>query len=99
MTNYYEAIPQIAAPIQGRGLARGRFVAQTGAKLRGPVGTDDSVSAREQSHTDISGRKGPPALAASIAFVVSHRLHLWLHCTIDRYLHSVLAEPLRKCFP
>jgi len=82
MGNYYEAIPQIAALIRGRGLARGRFVTETGAKLRGPVGTDDSVSAREQSHTDISGRKRPPAVAASIAFVVSHRLHLWPHCTI-----------------
>ena len=89
MGNYYEAIPQIAALIRGRGLARGRFVTETGAKLRGPVGTDDSASAREQSHADISGRKRPPAVAAGIAFVVSHRLHLWPHCTIGGIALSI----------
>jgi hypothetical protein len=93
MASYYEAIPQIAALIQGRGLARERFV----TKLRGPIGTDDSVSAREQSHTDISGRKRLP-VAAGIELVVSHRLHLWLHFTIG----GICAQYWQyrgKCFP
>jgi len=97
MANYYEAIPQIAALIQGRGLGRGRFVTETGAKLRGPVGTEDSASAREQSHADISGRKRLP-VAAGIELVVSHRLHLWLHFTIG----GICAQYWQyrgKCFP